>query len=335
MKHHSRRALLRHDQHLSVTKSINTRTRCTTLAILSWILLLILALSAHSQEPAGELTPLTFIYQGDVQGAIDECDCKYTPRGGLARRVTYLHSVWDEEIPFLHLDAGSMMGAPGRLSAIQSQFLCRETEPLGLDAIGLGTWDLNYGVEFLLSAMETYHLPFTCANVRRIGAAEPLLPPYLLVERAGITFGICSVVQPNHEKLSRSKQLDNLVMEDPRVALRQVLTELRPQVQVVVLLSQLGRTATKELLEQVDTVDIAIVGNSRTGYRDEQYVGDTLLLGAVFEGRSIGRADLRFGADGSFQVDQIEISQLTAKYPDEPDTAAKVAEFKRKLRGGR
>ncbi|MFH1843488.1 MAG: hypothetical protein ABIF77_09815 [bacterium] len=311
------------------------RTACTTLAMLGWVVLLIFAGPLHGQEPESDLTAITIIYQGDIQGAIDECDCKYTPRGGLARRVTYLHSVWDEEVPFLHLDAGSIMGVPGQLSAIQSQFLCRETESLGLDAIGLGTWDLNYGLEFLQSVRAAYHLPFTCANVRRLGASEPLLPPYLVVERAGISFGICSVVMPNHEKLSRSKQLDNLVMEDPLVALRRVLTDLRPQVQVVVLLSQLGRTATNELLEQVDGIDIAIVGNSRTCYRDEKYVGDTLLLGAVFEGRCIGRADLRFGPDGSFQVDRIEVSQLTARYPDDPDTAAKVAEFKQKLHGGR
>jgi len=61
----------------------------------------------------------------------------------LARRVTYLDGVWNEQRPVLLVDAGDLFGPRNKNEQFQSTFLAEMTGELGYDAIGLGERDLN------------------------------------------------------------------------------------------------------------------------------------------------------------------------------------------------
>ena len=102
------------------------------------------------------------------------------------------------------LDAGDMFGQRNRNEKMQTEFLCDVTGSLGYDAIGLGERELNYGLPYFRRMIAEYELPYTNANVRDPETGELILPEYLIVERAGIRIGICSVMDPSYKFIAWS-----------------------------------------------------------------------------------------------------------------------------------
>ena len=64
-----------------------------------------------------------------------------------------MDKVWQENKQLLNLDAGDVFGQRTQNDREQTKFLCEMLGTLGIDAIGLGEQDLNYGLDFLREMM--------------------------------------------------------------------------------------------------------------------------------------------------------------------------------------
>jgi nucleotide-binding universal stress UspA family protein len=242
-----------------------------------------------------------------------------------------LDEVYNEGGEVLLLDAGDLFGQRKRIDQEQTRFLCEVTGSFGYDAIGLGEFDLNYGLKFLREMIEKNDLPFTNANVRDPESGETILPPYLLVERAGITFGICSVLDPEQRIITMAAKEPDLEVADPVATLRELVPQLREEADTVILLSHLGDRKTEEILREVTGIDIAVVGHSYRSFNSERVIGETALLSAVYEGRYIGRADVELDREGVVQAFSVEVVGLDESIADNPVMAEKVEQFKKHL----
>ena len=60
-----------------------------------------------------------------------------------------MDKVWQENKPLLNVDAGDVFGPRTQNEREQTRFLCEVLGTFGLDAIGLGEQDLNFGLDFL------------------------------------------------------------------------------------------------------------------------------------------------------------------------------------------
>jgi len=249
-------------------------------------------------------------------------------RGGLARRATFFNEIWDEGIVPLTLDAGDLFGPRTKNDMMQTEFLCAQTATFGYDAIGLGERDLNYGHEFLQRMIAEHGLPFTNANVRDAATGELILPEFLIVERAGIRFGIVSVMDPSQRIISMSARDIEYDVADPVATLREVLPRLREQCDTVVLLSHLSDRPTEALLREVPGIDLVVVGHTFRSYNRERIVEDAVVLAAVHEGRVVGRADLYVDPqDGRVMSVQVGVTSLDATVPDDPTMLSAVNEY--------
>lgn len=245
----------------------------------------------------------------------------------MARRVTYLNDIWSEGNPVLYLDAGSMFGSGKLREREQTRFLCLQSQALGLDAIGLGPTDLSFGLGFLQGMIDTYELPFTNANLHRVGSRESILPSHLLIERGGLTFAICSVIDPASEIFEYYTRRERILVADPVVVLSKLVPDLRSRADVVILLSQLGRSGTNSLLQEVAGIDVAVIGGTQLSMQSERLVNSTWLLCAVHEGRTVGRSDLSLAADGTVRVTGVKVQNLGAAITDDPVMLEKVEQF--------
>jgi len=249
----------------------------------------------------------------------------------VARRATYLDQVWNEGLPVLLVDAGDLFGRRQQVEMEQTRFLCEVTQSFGYDAIGLGEWDLNYGLEFLEEMIREYKLPFTSANVRFPDSGEPILPPYLIVEKGGIRFGIISVLDPEKKIATMAAHDPVFDVRDPVATLRELIPEIRQQAQTIVLLSHMEDKGTEALLKEVQGVDIAVVGHTYRKFDNERALGDVALLSAVHEGRYLGRADLSLDSEGVLQAFSVEVTAMDEKIADDPVVLEKVEAFKARL----
>ncbi len=251
----------------------------------------------------------------------------------MARRATILDEIWNTGDPVLMIDAGDLFGRRKRIEREQTRFVCELTSEFGYDAIGLGEADLNYGLDFLREMMDTYQLPFTSANVRLPETGELILPEYLLIERGGVTFGVCSVLDPASNIMSMSAKEEIYQVDDPVETLNEVLPRLRAAgAQTVIVLSHMGDAGTEALLADVDGVDICLVGHSRRPYRTERILNDAALICSSFEGRYIGRLDGQFDpASGDMKAFALEVYELNDSVADDPVMLERVEAFKVRL----
>jgi 2',3'-cyclic-nucleotide 2'-phosphodiesterase (5'-nucleotidase family) len=195
------------------------------------------------------------------------------------------------------LDCGDLFGNRNKMDQQTSHFLAEITGTFGYDAIGLGERDLNYGMEFLQQMIDEYGLPFTNANVRDPDTGDLILPEYLMVEKAGLTFGICSVLDPAYKIVTMTEQEAPYEVADPIATLRELVPRLRQQCDSVVLLGHLGDRNTENIIKEVEGINICVMGHTFRNLKNERILDNVVLLAAAHEGRYVGRADLEIDGD--------------------------------------
>jgi cytochrome c554/c'-like protein len=239
-----------------------------------------------------------------------------------------LDEIWSDGRPVLMIDAGDMFGQRTRVEREQTRFLCEVHSEFGYDAIGLGERDLNYGVEYLREMIDQYGLPFTNANVRD-SSGELVLPEYLMIERAGLKIGICSVLDPQQRIITMSAKDEEFTVADPVGALREVLPRMRKAgAQSVIVIAHVGDQKAEQLLRDVTGIDICLVGHSRRPFRSERMVDRTALISSSFEGRYLGRMDVDFDSEGSMKAFDVTILELGEEIADDSVMLDRVNKFK-------
>ncbi len=243
-----------------------------------------------------------------------------------------MDKVLQENKPLLQVDAGDVFGTRNQNEREQTRFLCEELGTFGLDAIGLGEQDLNYGVDFLREMMTKNSLPFISANARDAKTGELLLPPYRIVERNGIKYGITSVLDPAEQIMTLTGGEGQFKVDDPAATLNELLPKLRKECACVVLLSHLGETGTETLLKDLKGVDICVIGHTFRNIETERVINDTAVFSSAYEGRFIGRANLFIEVQtGRVMAIDVGMIDFDDKMPDDPEVVAKIEKFKADL----
>ncbi|HKQ59049.1 MAG TPA: multiheme c-type cytochrome [Candidatus Eisenbacteria bacterium] len=161
---------------------------------------------------------------------------------------------------------------------------------LETDAVGAGEKELRYGFSFLKANIERSGLPVVCSNLYVKGSAKPALTPYIIKKVGTVKVGIFSLMS---DKVAYGPSQDSLRVEEPAAAARRVIAEMRKKgATVTVLLSNLGKVDSEDLVAAVPGVDVLVVGhassllmkgrmikNTVAGYGGEkgQYMGRTLV----------------------------------------------------------
>lgn len=117
---------------------------------------------------------------------------------------------------------------------------------LGYDAATLGNHEFDRGQAFLGRMIDSMDFEVVCANVVSDTCTFPSLPPATVLERDGVKIGLVGAVTnyegPGHPA-GNASSFEGLRFPDPQQRAMEVGAELRPKVDVLVLLSHMGATA--------------------------------------------------------------------------------------------
>lgn len=233
----------------------------------------------------------------------------------------------------LQVDAGDLFGRRNKNDRFQTRFLCEQCGTFGMDAIGLGEMDLNYGLDFLREMIDEFGLPFTNANVRDVKTGELILPEYLIVEKNGIRFGIISVLDPLYKIVTMSAKDPELEVAEPIEVLRELVPRVRQEADTILLLGHVGDRNAETLVREVKGIDLCVIGHTFRSLNTERLVEDTALLAATREGQYIGKADIFIDeSDGQLMAFDVEIVDLGEDHPESEAMNRKVEEFKESLK---
>lgn len=240
------------------------------------------------------------------------------PQGGVARRATLIRGVRQEASwPVLVLEAGNAL--LGEELALQSQgkVIVEAMNLMGYDAMGVGPLELAKGVEVLLQRAEEADFAILACNLVWAESQAPVLAPFTILERGGVRFGIVGVTS-SQVLLGLESKAPGVVVLDPVESVRRYVAELRPRVDVLIVLSHLGLEEDRALAERVEGIDVIVGGRTQQLLSEPYRVGQTVIVQAGYDGEWLGRLDMegsRYGLD----VLAYRILSMKPDVPDDPE----------------
>lgn len=155
------------------------------------------------------------------------------------------------------LDGGdSLMSDSPQPLTLESQgrVIIEAMNLLGYDAIALGEQDLRLGADVLRQRIAEADFPVLSANVRLTGTGELLASPYTILDVGGLSVGIIGLTGTSPDSPPA------LTISDPLAAAGDVLKEVEPQSDLVIVLSHMGWDRNRELADRASEIDLVIGG---------------------------------------------------------------------------
>lgn len=200
---------------------------------------------------------------------------------------------------------------------------------LGYDVATLGNHEFDHGQAFLGRMLDSMAFEVVCANVVSDTCTFPSLPPYAVVERDGIRIGFVGVVTnyegPGHPA-GHAASFAGLRFPDPQQMALEYAERLRPEVDVLVLLSHMGSSHDRELLARTTSFDVVIGGHSHEEI-DETVNGTPLTqtgknlknIGVTtvrLRGKKVEGVDFRIVPLERYEPDSSYLRRVDAYYAD-------------------
>ncbi len=166
-------------------------------------------------------------------------------------------------------------------------FLMDAMKLLGTDAVGVGDRDLRYGVAYLQSQQKRTGLPLVSSNLLDAKTKKPLFQPYLIKTVGKVKVGVLSLIS---DKVDLGPARDSLSITEPAVTAEKTIAEMKKKgAQVIVLLSQLGKVETEDLVTAVAGMDVAIVGRNVPLLQQGRVIKNTIACYGGEQGQYLGR----------------------------------------------
>lgn len=120
---------------------------------------------------------------------------------------------------------------------------------MGYDAMGVGEDDLSLGKEFLVKVSKRANFPFLSSNLFDEETGKPLFQPYLVKEINGLRIGIFSLLPQDFFSGPSDPRRKGIIVRPPIETVQNMVRELQPKTDLIVLLSHLGYPRDIELAQ--------------------------------------------------------------------------------------
>jgi hypothetical protein len=200
---------------------------------------------------------------------------------------------------------------------------------MGYAATTVGQGDLFMGREYLLALAAETGITLVSANIHDESTGELLVEPYVVVDRAGVRFGITGVLDRTVDIRTR-KGVDSsgVTVSASNEALAAILPELMGKSDYVVVLAHMTTKRATWLAEEVPGLDFVVVGNQAQKAAEPFEVGGAVFIQSGNRGQSIADYRLRFNSAGGYDGYEGSVVTLDDKVPADASMALKLKEHK-------
>lgn len=192
-----------------------------------------------------------------------------------------------------------------------------------------GYGDLFMGRDYVLALVAETGIKMVSANVYDESTGELLVEPYVVVEKAGIRFGITGVMDRTVDiRTRKGVESSGVTVSASKDALEAVLPELRKKSDYVVVLAHMTVKRARTLAEEVPGLDFVVVGNQAQRSTEPFETGGAVFLQSGNRGQSIADYRLSFDPAGDYVGYEGKVVTLDDKVPADATMALKLKEHK-------
>jgi 2',3'-cyclic-nucleotide 2'-phosphodiesterase (5'-nucleotidase family) len=196
----------------------------------------------------------------------------------------------------LLLDAGDAVGAGNLGFRPGGEPILERMSALGYAAMTMGNREAHVWRNIVDLKVKSASFPVLSANLT---LREPLerVRPYITMEVEGIRVGVAGLTVPMITKQMWSRHLADILFENPHEVAALMAAELRPNVDLLILLSHLGVKEDRRLAETRD-YDLILGGHSHVLTETPERIGTTWLCHTGSHARFAGVWNVQRGANG-------------------------------------
>ena len=339
---------------MPLVKGIRHRAFLPAFLVVLVVLVVPVNLSVAAGARAADPVPrdVTILYTTDFHSAFDPIPAYWlagSPRlGGAAQLATMVKDIrLHEETVFL-FDAGDMF--TGMLSnQTRGEALMEMMLSMGYDAMAIGNHEFDYGSENFTRQMHRVPFPVLAANVFYKGTKRYYSRPYTLLERNGVRVAVIGIIGQDARSVALPSGITDLDFTDPIPAVRAAVRELKPRVDLVVVLAHQGKTGPQQsdaearpevqrdfdedirLCGEVEGIDVFVGGHAHRGI-ETPWVHPktgTLIVQTYGYGTRLGFLKLRLRG-GRVVSHEGELRKVWSdRIVPDPVVAAKIEAYKR------
>lgn len=324
------------------------------------VLALLLALAPLGESvpgaPGGQgaVREVTILYTNDFHSAFDPIPAYWlrgSPKlGGAAQLSTLINQVRAREKGVFLFDTGDMF--TGMLSNLtRGEALMEMMMSMGYDAMAIGNHEFDYGSENFERQMYRVPFPVLGANIFYKGTNHPYSRPYTIIERDGLRLGVIGIIGEDARSVALPSGVTNLDFRDPIPVVREAVKELRPHVDLVVVLAHQGKTGPMQsdaearpdvqrdfdedirLSGEVPGIDVFVGGHAHRGI-EKPYVHPktgTLIVQTYGYGTRLGYLKLRLRGGKVVSHEGELLTVWSDKLAPDPAVAAKLERYKKQV----
>ena len=279
------------------------------------------------------------VFTGEENGYLEPCGCSEKQLGGFSKRHTLINHLRKKEDNLLLLSLGDLTGKIGRQDEIKMETAFESLDLMGYVAHNLGEKDLEMGTDLIGYLSQISNVDLISSNI--VFTTEVLgINPYVIkeikTEDTTLSVGILGIVSPG---LIESAYQDMEVM-DPVVSLTPLLSDLRDQTDILILLSHAEMEESIVIAEACPELDLIISGHlvDRPDlYREK--VNNTYVIPVGEKGKYVGEITLspQQKQTGEYEyfnrlTPVIEITPLDERFADSPDIAMLLRIYQERLK---
>jgi len=173
-------------------------------------------------------------------------------------------------------------------------------------AIGVGDDDFSLGKDFLVHLAKSSSIPFLSSNVKDEETKKLLFHRHLLKEINGLKIGIFSLLSSDVFLGPSDSRTKGLVFEDPFKTAQEIVREIGPQVDLLILLSHLGYQKDVEMAQKIDGIHLILGGHTGVDLVNPPIIKNTIILQNSSKGMYGRKLNLSYlNKDASFYNETI------------------------------
>jgi len=165
---------------------------------------------------------------------------------------------------------------------------------MGYHAIGIGDDDLSLGKRFLIDLSKVSRIPSLSSNVIDEDSGKPLFERYLIRKVKGLRIGIFSLLSQDVFLGPSDPRKKGLIIRDPVETAQEMVRELGPQTDLIILLSHLSYHKDMELAQKIPGIPVIVGGHTGIHLSNPHVIKNTIVLQTSSKGMYAQKLNLTF-----------------------------------------
>jgi len=182
---------------------------------------------------------------------------------------------------------------------LRAQAILKGYERIGCQAVNVGGFELAAGTAYLQQIVDSTEIPFISANIIDSKSGERLFPPHHIITEGGVTIGVIGLTNLIPTHINDVKVSDFIKTGEAQIA------ELKPQVDIIVVLANVNRNMNKAMNAAFADADYIFLSRNtvRTRPGTKQPVNGPFTYGSNIQGKYLAQVDLQISELDSPLVD--------------------------------